>query len=149
VSGSVLRLQPLADVYDVVKLDPQAPLPVWADARPFCSVTRSVDELSIVCPKSHVPPPMRTGRAWRGLKVLGPLDFSLVGILLAVAAPLAEAGISIFAVSTYDTDYVLVQQPDFDEALAVLGTAGHTIAIPSGREDSAAEVTRTPQQTSS
>jgi hypothetical protein len=128
VIGANLRLLPLDDIYDILKLAPDAPVPGWVAASPFCSITRSSDELSIVCLKSGVPQALRSEREWSCLKVLGPLDFALTGILLAIAAPLAAAEISIFAVSTYDTDYVLIERSQFARALVVLRMYGHAIA---------------------
>jgi hypothetical protein len=94
----------------------------------FWCVARTSEELSIVVEERSVPEGVRCERGWRGLKVAGPLDFGLTGILAAIAAPLAQAEISIFAVSTFDTDYVLVRQPRLEQAVAVLGAAGHTFS---------------------
>jgi hypothetical protein len=98
---------------------------------PFLSITRTADELSIVCAADQVPTEnrdqIRCERDWQGFKIEGPLDFSLTGILVAIAAPLADAGISIFAIATYDTDYVLVRRSQADHAIAVLRQHGHTI----------------------
>ena len=88
----------------------------------FYSITKTADELSIVCEESAVPPDCpKIEAGWRAVKVEGPLDFSLTGILASLANPLAEAGISIFAISTYDTDYVLVKSGDLSKAVEVLG----------------------------
>ena len=94
------------------------------------SVTRTPDELSIVCSEASVPPTARAQRGWRALEVQGPLDFSLTGVLAALTAPLAQARISIFALSTYDTDYLLVPGEDLARACATLTAAGHTVAGP-------------------
>ncbi len=91
----------------------------------FCSITRTADEVSIVCPLGRVPDDVRRESGWRCLKVEGPLDFALTGILASLAVPLAQAGISIFAISTYDTDYLLVK--DLDGAVATLTGEGHLI----------------------
>ena len=93
-------------------------------------MTRTADELSIVCGDASVPPDLdaRAQRGWRALKVQGPLDFSLTGVLDALTAPLAQARISIFALSTYDTDYVLVHGDDLAQACETLTAAGHTVA---------------------
>ncbi len=88
----------------------------------FYSITKTGEELSIVCEDTFVPPGcIKVEAGWRALKVEGPLDFSLTGILASLANPLAEAGISIFAISTYDTDYVLVKSGDLAKAVEVLG----------------------------
>lgn len=119
-----LALSLLPDRYAVCRLAPDAPRPRWA-AGPFCSVTRTAAELSIVCPEAAVPPDVQAERGWRVLQVAGPLEFSLTGILVSLAAPLAAAAISIFALSTFDTDYLLVRDTDLPRALETLRAAGH------------------------
>jgi hypothetical protein len=127
VTGLVLTV--LAAPLAVVRLEPGAPVPAWAWSGPVCSVTRSTDELSVVCADAALPPGAgEAQRGWRALKVQGPLDFALTGVLAALAVPLAEARIPIFALSTYDTDYVLVRDEDLDRACHALAQAGHTVA---------------------
>jgi hypothetical protein len=117
----------------VLRFTPHTDVPEWAlRAGPFGSVTRTADELSIVCATAHVPStalPASTVRedGWRALKVVGPFAFNEVGVLLQVAAPLAAAGISILAMATFDTDYVLVQEAQLARAVATLRGAGHTV----------------------
>jgi len=123
-----LTLTLLPEPLAVCRLDPHSAPPEWAWSGPLVSITRSADELSLVCAAAQVPPDARAELPWRALKVAGPLDFSLTGILASLAAPLAEAAISIFAISTYDTDYVLVRAGQIDAALDSLRRAGHTIA---------------------
>lgn len=108
----------------VARLPGDAPLPGWLPDAAWYSVTRSGDELSIVCASALVPADVRHQDGWRRLKVRGPLDFALTGILARLAAPLAKAGISIFALSTFDTDYVLVPEASLEAAVACLGRAG-------------------------
>ena len=120
---SVLE-QPLA----IARLPPTAAVPAWAWSGEVCSITRTAAELSIVCGEAAVPPHTDAQRGWRALRVHGPLDFSLTGVLAALSAPLAHAGISIFALSTYDTDHVLVRDEDLDRACDALEQAGHTIS---------------------
>ncbi|WP_026870738.1 ACT domain-containing protein [Inquilinus limosus] len=116
-----LTLSLLPEMLAVARLPAGALLPGWVDwSDPFVTVSRTRDELSVVCPEARVPGDVRAERGWRGFKVEGPLDFALTGILARLAAPLAEAGISIFAVSTYDTDYLLVRAADLEAATAVL-----------------------------
>lgn len=91
------------------------------------SLTWTADELSVVCLTDQVPANVQSENDWRSFQVEGPLDFGLTGVLLAIAAPLAAAKISIFAVSTYDTDYVLVKQADLDAAIVALRRAGHQV----------------------
>jgi hypothetical protein len=113
----------LSGRYAVCRLEPDAPVPAWARGE-FVSITRTADELSVVCDEADVPPDARCERGWRRLKLAGPLDFALVGVLHSLLAPLAAAGVSVFAVSTYDTDYVLVRDADLHRALAALKDAG-------------------------
>jgi hypothetical protein len=124
-----LTLQVLQEPLAICRLDAGEPLPDWAAAAPFFSVTRTADELSLVCAQHAVRAGVIHEPNWRALKVAGPLPFALTGILLSLAAPLAEAGISIFAVSTYDTDYVLVKAQDLEQAVEVLQAAGHAVGI--------------------
>jgi hypothetical protein len=93
----------------------------------FVSVARTTDELSVVCPSGSVPDKVESQQGFKVLKIEGPLDFSLTGILLAVAGPLADAGIPIFTLSTYDTDYVLVHRNDPQHAVSILEAAGHRV----------------------
>src|SRR5258708_33262857 len=125
-----LALEILDGELAVVRLDPAAPLPAWLDwsASPFVSATRTADELSIVCAGGLVPAAARAERGWRAVKVRGPLGFALTGILRSLLAPLAEAGLSVFALSTFDTDYVLVRASDLARARALLGTDHDVVA---------------------
>lgn len=125
--GRPLRLTLLAGRFTVCRFPVDAPLPSWALEGPLCSVTRTEDELSVVCSAHLVPAWVRREDGWRCLKLVGPFPFTMVGVLAAVLAPLAEAGVSIFALSTYDTDYVLVKDADLEQARTALVAAGHTI----------------------
>ncbi|MDR6291726.1 MULTISPECIES: ACT domain-containing protein [Inquilinus] len=121
MSEARLVLSLLPETLAVARLPAGAALPGWIDwTDPFVTVSRTRDELSVVCPEARLPADVQAERGWRGFKVEGPLDFALTGILARLAAPLAEAGISIFAISTYDTDYLLVRGGDLDAATAVL-----------------------------
>ena len=112
----------------VCRLSPADKLPEWAMQSPFWSVTRTPEELSLVVVEECVPDGIAAERGWAVLKVAGPLDFSLTGILASLTAPLADAGISIFALSTYDTDYLLVRNVSVEESIAVLERTGYTIS---------------------
>ncbi len=125
-----LTLVPVPGIFAVCKLPRDAPPPPWADRGPFSSVTRTADGLSVVCRQSAVPAGVRCERGWRCLRVAGTLDFSLVGVLAALLGPLAEAGVSGFTVSTFDTDYLLVKGRDFLRAQEALRRAGHTVRMP-------------------
>jgi len=124
-----LTLSVLAGRYAICRLSPEEPLPHWASAGDFLSVTRTSDELSIVCREAAVPGDVKSDRGWRCLKVEGPLDFSLTGVLPSLLAPLAGAGISIFSVSTFDTDYLLVKAENLAHATDVLVRSGHRVDI--------------------
>src|SRR5689334_17000561 len=113
-----LTLSVLPGDFAVVRLGPTDPLPAWATTSSFFSITRTADELSIVAPESAVPAGVRSETGWRALKLHGPFDFALTGVLSSVLAPLADAKISIFAVSTFDTDYVLVRTSALSAAIA-------------------------------
>jgi len=122
-----LTLTLLGDNYSVCRLGPEAEIPPWALAGDFFSLTRTKDELSLVCSQELVPPGVQCEKGWRCIMVKGPLDFSLTGILASLAASLAEAGISIFAISTFDTDYLLVKAENLERAVLKLKEAGHVI----------------------
>jgi len=93
------------------------------------SIVRTEDELSIVCEQHLVPAQIKAERNWRAFKVQGPLEFTQVGVLAALAQPLAQAGVSIFAISTFDTDYVLVKEQSLDQAVHVLRQSGFTVSL--------------------
>jgi uncharacterized protein len=111
----------------VCRLDHQARLPDWLVELPFWSVTRTAEELSLVLPEENVLEEWKNEKGWRVLMVRGPLDFSLVGILAALTAALAAAGIPIFALSTFDTDYLLVKEQDLFHAIEVLTASGYAV----------------------
>lgn len=117
----------------VCRLDPGKPVPDWAHGAGFSSITRTAQELSIVCAANAVPAGVVRESDWRAFQVEGPLSFNETGILAAIAAPLAAAEISIFAISTYDTDYVLVREADAGRATQVLTAAGHKVANATSR----------------
>ncbi len=111
----------------VCRLPAEAPFPEWAVPGDLLALVRTPDELSVVCQERLVPPEIKAERGWRLLQVQGPLDFSLVGVLAAIVTPLAEAGISIFALSTYETDYVLVKESLLERAIQALTQAGFLV----------------------
>ncbi len=125
-----LTLSVLPETLAVCRLGPDDPLPPWARAGELWAVTRTASELSIVCRDASVPAAVTANRGWRAIAVDGTLDFALTGVLAALASPLAAAGVSIFALSTYDTDYVLVKQDTLDGAVAALAAAGHRFSGP-------------------
>jgi hypothetical protein len=127
VTPTALVLDLLPEPLSICRLAAGAPLPAWAMARAFFSVTRTAHELSIVCPDALVPAELSASGGWRALMLRGPFDMALVGITLAVAAPLARAGVSIMPIATFDTDYVLVRGEQLDRAVDALRAAGHTV----------------------
>jgi len=125
----------------VYRLPADAPIPDWArrageDGGQFVSISRTSDELSITCGTREVPADVRSELGWTCFKVAGPLDFSEIGIVASLAVPLAVAGIGIFVVSTFDTDYLLVKDAARPRALAALTDAGHTITSSNKRTTS-------------
>jgi hypothetical protein len=117
----------------VVRLPPDAHVPPWAFSPvpgSIWSMTRTDEELSLVRAAEAVPSDARAERGWRALRVAGTIDFALTGVLASVLAPLGEAAISIFAVSTYDTDYVLVRAHALPAAVDALRAAGHQVLAP-------------------
>ena len=123
--GLVLGTMP--ETLTICRLAPDSDVPSWAMAGPFWSITRTPDELSIVAAKACVPAGVRAEGAWRALKLAGPIPLSAVGILASVTEPLARAGINLFVVSTFDTDYVLVVSDRLEDARFALSDAGHIV----------------------
>lgn len=123
-----LPLEVLPDTLAICRLPADAAVPTWATGQAaFLTVSRTPEELSITAVQSVVPPGTRCERDYRALRVRGTLPPDLVGILLSIADPLARAGLAIFAISTYDTDYVLVKARDLPAALEALRAAGHDV----------------------
>jgi len=110
----------------VARLSPEDRVPEWAfSAAGFTSISRTADELSIVAPAASVPDGVRREGSWRIIKLHGPFPFDQLGVLASFAAPLAAGGVSIFAISTFDTDYLLVKDDQADRAVRILVDAGH------------------------
>ena len=120
-----LKFRQLPGLYAIVRLAPDAPTPAWATHGDFTSITRTSDELSVVCPAENVPKEIPSGPRWICLKLEGPFPFSQTGILLSFIEPLSNNGVPIFAISTYDTDYVLTQQEFAERAIDALRASGH------------------------
>jgi len=120
-----LRFSVLPGTFAVVRLPPDAELPEGALSAQFRSATRTATELSLVCPDHAVPDGVRAETGWAVLALEGPFPFDLVGVLAAFLVPLAAAGVGIFAMSTFDTDYVLVKREKLDVAVGALTAAGH------------------------
>ncbi len=124
-----LRLSVLKGTYAICRLDKSARIPDWAFTGDLFSITLTADELSVVCRQDTVPEDVRISRGWKCIKVEGPLDFSLTGVLASLAVPLAEAGIPIFTISTFDTDYIMVKEADLEKAVITLDSVGHTVKL--------------------
>jgi hypothetical protein len=122
-----LSLTVLPGTLAVSRLAPDDAIPAWATTATFFSITRTDEEFSIVANESATPTDVRAERGWRALKIAGPIDFALTGVLASVLQPLAEARIGIFAVSTFDTDYILVRSESLIDAIAKLRAAGHEV----------------------
>jgi len=120
-----LQFRQLPGLYAVVRQSPNAPVPPWAAKGDFTSITRTGDELSLVCPAENLPKEIDPDPRWICLKLQGPFDFSLTGVLLSFISPLSENGVPIFAISTFDTDYVLIPQEHAARATELLRQAGH------------------------
>ena len=117
--------------YTVTHLAPDAPVPsgLLDLTDVLVSVTRTPDEVSIIAPSSFALPSGTAEKGWRLLTVRGPLEFTLTGIMAALAGELAAAGVSLFALSTYDTDHLLVKQTDLGRAVLALRAAGHELVV--------------------
>lgn len=114
--------------YSVLRLSPDARPPIdLFSADGLVCITRTGDELSVVCPTDHAPAASRRDNGWRLLSVAGPLEFSLTGIIAALSGTLAAAGVPLFSLSTYDTDHLLVKSTDLQRATAALHEAGHAV----------------------
>ncbi len=122
-----LTLELLPGRLAVARLAPDAETPSWAAAGAFVSVTRTRAELSVICDEGAVPEEVRAERGFRALRVAGALGFAEVGVLASLAAPLADGGVPIFVVSTFDTDTLLVAAGDLPRALETLRRAGHAV----------------------
>ncbi len=108
----------------VCRLEPHSAIPDWALRGSFYNVSKTMDELSVVCEQTNVPGNIKAEKNWKVFKVEGVLDFALTGILASIANPLAEAKISIFTISTYDTDYIMVKAHELEHAQQILQNAG-------------------------
>ena len=122
-----IPLNVLPDRMAVCRLLPEALFPDWARPGDLLAWIRTRDELTVICPERFVPPEVKAERGWRMIQAQGPLDPTMVGVLVAIASPLAQAGVSIYALSTYDTDYVLVKEEALERAVHALGQAGFLV----------------------
>jgi hypothetical protein len=122
-----VQLTTLDELYAIVRLDPDEAVPGWVYGGQFWSVTRSDSELSVVCRQDDVPKRASAERGWVAFVLAGPLDFSLTGVVASLCSPLADAKVPIFVLSTFETDYLLVREPDLIRSIAALRQAGHQV----------------------
>jgi hypothetical protein len=127
-----LSLKILPGRMAVCRFEPSASLPAWLDGSGFYSVTRTSEELTVVCREALVAAAKTCESGWRCIRVQGVLDFSEIGIMFSISRTLAEASVSVFVISTYDTDYFLVKEKDLARAIDALKSAGHRV-ITDGR----------------
>ncbi len=123
-----LDLALLPHKYAVCQFHPDKNIPYWALLGDFVSLTRTHEELSIFCQQDNVPEDIEAERGWRCLQVQGAFDFTVAGVNASLAIPLAEADISVLAIATYATDYLLFKEENLEQALQVLEQAGHYVA---------------------
>jgi hypothetical protein len=126
---ALLTLTVFPDRYAISRLDAKADVPEWSAKGQFVSVSRTPDELSIVCVEANVPMGITCEPGWRILKCEGPLDYALTGIIASLAEPLADAGVPIFPIATHDTDYILVKESHLETAIRALTGYGHAVRV--------------------
>ena len=123
-----LALLTLPERFAVCKLEANAAVPSWATSGSLVSITRTADELSVVCPQAVIPEGVTCERDWCCVRVAGRMDFAMIGVVASLVNPLADSGISVFVLSTFDTDYLLVKGDDWDRAVDALRLAGHQVS---------------------
>jgi hypothetical protein len=124
---TTMELRVLSDRLTVCRLPKEAPWPTPPADNSFFAAVRTTEEISVVATENSVPTGARVEADWRALEVAGPLDFGMVGVMSNLTAPLADVDVSVFVVSTYDTDYILVHAAALERAIAALRAAGHTV----------------------
>lgn len=117
----------LPERFGICRFDPNVSIPDWALTSRFYSITQTQEEVSIVCHEGVIPQEIRYEKGWRCLKVQGPIDFSEIGILSSLAQPLASKNVAIFALSTYDTDYLFVREKDLSKTIETLSQEGFLV----------------------
>jgi hypothetical protein len=123
-----MQIRTLDETFALARLPPSAPVPEWVGGRDLIAVVRTRDELSIVCRDDAIPPDVaEVERGFRGLGVIGTLDFGVTSVIAGLSAPLAAAGIPIFNISTFDTDYILLREDNLDAAKSALSAAGYEV----------------------
>jgi uncharacterized protein len=125
-----LSLSLLPKSFVICRLAAEAPIPAWATRGDFFSITRTSEELSLIAEMELVPADLRAETTWRAMKAHGPFDLSEVGVLASLVTPLAENEVSVFTISTFDTDYLFTRSGQLQAALGALREAGHTVHEP-------------------
>ena len=121
-----LRLRVMPQVYAICSFPPDAILPDWAHCSSILSITKTPKEITLVCEEDHVPGECQKSENFKCIKVEGSFDLDAVGVLASIAGPLAQNRISLYVISTYDTDYVLIHAKNIDKAVSCLDKLGHT-----------------------
>lgn len=127
IATTSYTLEVLPGTFAICRLNADAEVPDWATGE-ISSITRTSDELSVVCSQDNVPEDIHCEPDWRCLRVVGKLDFSMVGVIASLTGTLAEVRISVFVVSTYNTDYLLVKDADLEATAESLRSAGHVVS---------------------
>ncbi len=122
-----LQLSLLKDKYAICSLPNNAPIPDWASIQSLASITRTEKELTIVCRLEILPSQYQSGLKWRCFKIDGSFDLNQIGVISSISSPLADAGICIYIISTYDTDYFLIQEQNLKKTISTLSDIGHNI----------------------
>ena len=122
-----LQLSLLKDKYGICTLPNTAPIPDWALTQSLASITRTEKELTIVCRLEILPSQYQSDLNWRCFKIDGSFDLNQIGVISSISSTLADAGISIYVISTYDTDYFLIQEHNLEQTISTLSSSGHSI----------------------
>jgi len=128
--STILTLDLLEGNFVICRLSPSSSLPSWAFTGPFISITKTNDELSIITiDDNRLPKDIQCERNWKCFKLKGPFPFDMTGVLSSILNPLAKADIAILAISTFDTDYVMIKEKNLQIAIDVLKQNGHTVNV--------------------
>lgn len=125
----MLTLKLYKNIFGVCKLDANKLIPKWAKEADWYSITKTEDELSIVCSEDYIPRDIESEKGWRCFKIEGILDFNLVGILSSLSTLMANEKISIFAISTFNTDYILVKEDKVEKAILIFKNSDINIIL--------------------
>lgn len=120
-----MKLHVLEETLAVVRMQPSDPIPDWVWRGRFASVTRTHDELSIFCEESVVPDAIDGTGGWRAIRVAGQIAMEISGVISGLTLPLAAKQISLFSISTHDTDYLVIREDRLDDAMDILSRSGH------------------------